>query len=71
MQKFPVNVRQMTPQEVLLRQAATLAREISNGDIDRVVLVSEDIILVVNQPGFDPYTWPKKTWRKSAKSGAS
>jgi hypothetical protein len=63
-QKFPVTERQMTPQEMMLKEAAALARETANGDLDRVVLVSHDIILVVNRPGFDPYTWPKKTWRK-------
>jgi hypothetical protein len=47
--------------------ARALAEETANGDLDRIIIVSPDILLVVNRPGFDPYTWPKKTWRKSAR----
>jgi hypothetical protein len=45
-------------------EALTLAVIAARGDKDRIILVSPSIILVVNRPGFDPYSWPKKTWRK-------
>jgi hypothetical protein len=48
----------------IVREARALAEEAANGNKDRIILVSPTIILVVNRPGFDPYSWPKKTWRK-------
>jgi hypothetical protein len=55
----------MTTQQHEQQDARALAEEAANGDLGRVILVSPTIILVVNRPGFDPYTWPKKTWRKA------
>lgn len=49
----------------IVHDARALAEEAANGNRDRIILVSPTIILVVNKPGFDPYSWPKKTWRKS------
>jgi hypothetical protein len=52
-------------QASLEQDARALAEEVANGDLARIILVSPTIILVVNRAGFDPYSWPKKTWRKS------
>jgi hypothetical protein len=64
-QKFPVEYSQMTPQQMMLKQAEALGIETADGDKDRVILVSQDVVLVVNRAGFDPHTWRKNLWRKS------
>jgi hypothetical protein len=66
MQKFPVNTRQMTPQEQGERAAMDLALETAGGDKARIILVAPDILLVVNRPGFDPHSWRKSLWRKQS-----
>jgi hypothetical protein len=40
-------------------------QELGVEDDARIILVDENTTLVVNNVGFDPHTWPKKTWRKS------
>lgn len=64
MQKFPVTVRQMSPGEQQYKERLALADEAANGDRDRIIIVDENTTLVVNRPGFDPNTWPKKLWKR-------